>query len=86
MTGEHVGHGYSAVAPVLAVAVESVLEDATDLVALSVIPVRRGWKAAVRDGRDYVGTVDRKVRPCQHAARQRPCLVPSFASWSFGDE
>lgn len=86
MTGEHVGHGYSAVVPVLAAAAESALEDAIDLVALSVTPVRQGWKSVVRDRQDYVEKVDREVRLFQHAARPRPCPVPSFAFWSFGDE
>lgn len=54
MTGEHVGHGYSVVALVLAAAAESVLEDAIDLVALSAMPERQGWKAVVHDGQDYV--------------------------------
>lgn len=87
VTGEHVGHGYFAVAlVVVAAAVALVLADANDPAALFVMSVRRDWEGVVRDGLGYVGKVDRKARLCQYVAHPRPCPVPSFASWSSGDD
>lgn len=88
MTGENVGHDYFAVTLVVvaAAAVVLVLADSTDPAALSVMTVRRGWVAVVRDGRGYVGKVDRKVRLCQRVAHPRPYPAPSFASWSSGGD